>query len=70
MDVTYNKLFKMLIDKEWSKTEFRDAMASNYRKNSYFSNTARDFKYAKDIRLFKMQEFIQNMWNDINTYSV
>ena len=52
---------------EWSKTEFRDAMASNYRKNSYFSNTARDFKYAKDIRLFKMQEFIQNMWNDINT---
>ena len=36
-------------------------------KNSYFSNTARDFKYAKDIRLFKMQEFIQNMWNDINT---
>ena len=40
---------------EWSKTEFRDAMASNYRKNSYFSNTARDFKYAKDIRLFKMQ---------------
>ena len=22
MDVTYNKLFKMLIDKEWSKTEF------------------------------------------------
>lgn len=25
------------------------------------------FKYAKDIRLFKMQEFIQNMWNDINT---
>ena len=22
MDVTYNKLFNMLIDKEWSKTEF------------------------------------------------
>ena len=34
---------------EWTKVNFRDAMSSNFRKNYYFSSTARDFKYAKDI---------------------
>lgn len=52
---------------EWTKINFRDAMSSNFRKNYYFSSTARDFKYAKDIRLFKMQDFIEQTWKDINT---
>lgn len=52
---------------EWTKVNFRDAMSSNFRKNYYFSSTARDFKYAKDIRLFKMQDFIEQTWKDINT---
>lgn len=52
---------------EWMKVNFRDAMSSNFRKNYYFSSTARDFKYAKDIRLFKMQDFIEQTWKDINT---
>lgn len=52
---------------EWMKVNFRDAMSSNFRKNYYFSSTARDFKYSKDIRLFKMQDFIEQTWKDINT---
>ena len=52
---------------EWMKVNFRDAMSSNFRKNYYFSSTARDFKYAKYIRLFKMQDFIEQTWKDINT---
>ena len=52
---------------EWTKINFRDAMSSNFRKNYYFSSTARDFKYTKDIRLFKMQDFIEQTWKDINT---
>lgn len=51
---------------EWDKVNVNDALASNYRKHYYFANTAKDFKYAKDIRLFKMADWIENVWNDVN----
>lgn len=51
---------------EWSKKAFRNAMEGNYRKHYYLAETTRDFNYAKDIRLFGMAHWIENMWKDIN----
>lgn len=51
---------------EWSKRKFRDAMEGNNRKHYYLSETTRDFNYAKDIRLFGMAHWIEDMWKDIN----
>lgn len=51
---------------EWSKVNVNDALASNYRKHYYFASTAKDFRYAKDIRLFKMVDWIETMWSDVN----
>ncbi len=51
---------------EWSKVHVQDALSGNYRKHYYFANTSKDFKYAKDIRLFKMADWIESAWQDIN----
>lgn len=51
---------------EWSKVNADDAMSGNFRQHFYFSYTARDFKFAKDIRLFQMADWIERAWNDIN----
>lgn len=59
LDITYNKLFKMLIDKEWNKTEFpkEDGISTNtlakLSKNEFVSmeilmRICRNFNYTVD----------------------
>ncbi len=51
---------------QWNKIHYDNAMAGNWRKHEYLSQSTRDFGYAKDIRLFGMTKWIQNLWEDIN----
>lgn len=52
---------------QWNKIHYDNAMAGNWRKHEYLSQSTRDFGYAKDIRLFGMAHWIQRLWEDINT---
>ncbi|MBR3646026.1 MAG: ATP-binding cassette domain-containing protein [Lachnospiraceae bacterium] len=52
---------------QWNKVHFEDAMAGTWRKLTYLQQSTTDFSYAKDIRLFGMSNWIENIWNDVNT---
>ena len=61
-------IYKILDDTmEWAKLNVDDALAENYRKRNYFANTAKDFRYAKEIRLFRMADWIEHLWEDVNS---
>ncbi len=43
-----------------------DAMAGHWRKLDYVTNTAGDFTYAKDIRLYSMKSFLAKKHHEVN----
>lgn len=43
-----------------------DAMAPHWRKMNYMQDTATDFSYAKDIRLYGMKTWLLGKYKDIN----
>jgi ABC-type bacteriocin/lantibiotic exporter with double-glycine peptidase domain len=52
---------------QWNKVHYEDAMAGTWRKMTYLHQTTTDFGYAKDIRLFGMSNWIEKIWEDVNT---
>jgi ABC-type multidrug transport system fused ATPase/permease subunit len=54
------------IDKE----RFSDVMAPTYRKIGYLDGTARNFAFAKDIRLFDMARVFKAQYNIVNEYFI
>ncbi len=52
--------------KEYDTREVWEKMAPMWRKLNYVQNTASDFSYAKDIRIFKMKKWILKKYDDTN----
>lgn len=48
------------------KIRHRDALAPIYRKLTYMCKTCRNFDFAKDIRLFKMENWFEKIFGGLN----
>lgn len=60
--------YKILdITKKIDKEKYTDVMNPIWRKLAYISNSTNDFEYAKDIRIFRLQDFINKKTDEVNT---
>lgn len=52
--------------KKINKKRYVDAIAPYWRKINYINSITNDFEYAKDIRIYSMQKFINDKSDEIN----
>ncbi len=59
--------YKIFDKTTWEdKAKHDDALAPTYRKQNYMARTCKNFDFAKDIRLFDMENWLVKIFHDIN----
>ncbi|MBE5958611.1 MAG: ABC transporter ATP-binding protein [Lachnospiraceae bacterium] len=64
MSVAMSKILSYVTEKD--KVKFSDFMAPTYRKMGYLDNTARNFDFAKDIRLYNLAGIFGSKYKELN----